>query len=133
MERESDKHNPRVDEAMAHDVGSLLRGAPVESRSQEARLQEDPEVGPGRRHGDDVAPGAGISEVDADERADLARHLAAVHFPAGRDALVAAAEADHAPDDILQALRALPADEEYLNVQGVWTAMGGDVEDRHTG
>ncbi len=132
MERETDKHSPRVDDAMAQDVESLLKGAPVESRAQESRLQEDPDVGPGRRFDVDHRPGLGISDSEADDRAELARHLAAAHFPAGRDELVAAAEASNAPDDVLGALRGLGAGEDFANVQAVWVALGGEAEQPHT-
>lgn len=131
MERESDKHNPRVDEAMAHDVDSLLHGAPVESRAQEARLQEDPEVGPGRRL-DEPRPGVEMSDADTERRAELSRHLAGVHFPARPHDLVAAAVEDHAPDEVVQALRALPSNQSYPTVQAVWQALGGPVEPPHT-
>ena len=131
MERERDKHNPRIDEAMAHDVDSLLHGAAEESRSQEGRLQEDPGVAPGRRF-DDVLPGVEMTDSEVERRAELSRHLAAAQFPAGRDELVAAAEDDHAPDDILASLRDLPAQGVYENVQAVWQALGGSVESPHT-
>ncbi len=131
MEQTS-KHSPRIDDAIAHDTASLLHGAPVESRSQEERLQEDPSVDPGIRHEAREAPGLGISEPDATERAELARHLAGAAFPARQEDLVAAAEADYAPDGVLAALRRLPADEHFVNVQAVWTALGGPTEDAHT-
>ncbi len=131
MERESDKHNPRVDEAMAHDVDSLLHGAAEESRAQEGRLQEDPAVAPGRRF-DEVIPGVEITDSDVEGRAELSRHLASARFPAGREELVAAAEDAHAPDDVVAALGDLPADEVYENVQAVWQALGGNVEAPHT-
>ena len=131
MERESDKHSPRVDDAMAHDVESLLKGAPVESRSQESRLQEDPDVGPGVRAEAADAPGSGISMVAAEHRAELARHLAVARFPAGRDALLAAA-ADGPSQEVLSALRSLPEGETYPNVQAVWVALGGEAEEPHT-
>ena len=132
MERETTKHSPRLDEAMAGDVSSLTHGAPVESRAQEARLQEDPEVDAGRRPGADEAVGLGISEADAHRRAELARHLAAASFPARRDDLVSAAQADFAPDDVVDDLRRLPADQQYENVQAVWMALGGQAEEPHT-
>ncbi len=131
MERESDKHSPRVDDAMAHDVESLLKGAPVESRSQESRLQEDPDVGPGVRADVDEAPGSGISLVAAEHRAELARHLAVVRFPAGRDELLAAA-ADSSSPEVFSALQGLPEGETYANVQAVWVALGGEAEQPHT-
>ena len=40
MERGSDKHAPRVDEELAHQVEPLERGAPVEPRVEEFREQE---------------------------------------------------------------------------------------------
>lgn len=132
MERDTDKHNPRLDDAMAHDVESLLKGAPVESRAQEARLQEDPGVGPGRRFDVDEVPGLGIPETQADQRAELARHLTTVRFPADRDQLVAAAQAANAPAELAEALRALAPGEEYANVQAVWLALGGEAEGPHT-
>ena len=130
MDRESNKHSPRVDDALAHDVDSLLHGAAEESRAQEGRLQEDPAVGPGRRF-DEPLPRMDLTDADVEKRAELSRHLAAAHFPARRDELVATAEDDHAPDDVVRALRQLPADEEYQTVQAVWKAMGGNVEPPH--
>ena len=129
---QTSKHNPRIDEAMTHDTGSLLRGAPVESRSQEARLQEDPSVDPGLRPEQEQPAGAGLAEDDATQRAELARHLASVRFPAGRDDLVPAAEANQAPDGVVAALRRLPADDAFVNVQSVWAALGGPTEGGHT-
>ncbi len=133
MERDTDKHSPRVDDAMNSDVESLLRSTPEESRSREERLQEDPDVGPGRSPRAEDKVGRGVSASTADQRAELARHLAGVTFPAGRDDLVEGAEADHAPPALVEALRSLPADEEHGNVQSVWKALGGDVEGVHTG
>ena len=131
MEQTS-KHNPRIDEAMEHDTASLLSGAPVESRAQEERLQEDPGVDAGVRREVREPAGAGIGEPDAGRRADLARHLAAARFPARRDDLVAAAEAEQAPGDVVALLRGLPAGTAFDNVQAVWAAAGGPVEDAHT-
>ncbi len=131
MDRESNKHSPRVDDAMAHDVDSLLHGVPEESRAQEERLQEDPAVGPGRRF-DDPLPGVDITDAEVEKRAELSRHVAGAHFPARRDELLAAAEADHAPDDLMQALGELPPDQEYGTAQAVWRALGGSVETPHT-
>ncbi len=127
MERETDKHNPRVDDAMAHDVDALLHGSAEESRSQEARLQEDPAVGPGRRF-DEMRPGVGITDSEIDARAELSRHVAPATFPATKEELLAAAADSHAPDDVLDALQGLPETEEFPNVQAVWQALGGNVE-----
>ena len=130
MDRESNKHSPRVDDALAHDVDSLLHGAAEESRAQEGRLQEAPAVGPGRRF-DEPLPGMDLTDADVEKRAELSRHLAAARFPAGRDELLAAARDDHAPDDLMQALDQLPADQAFETVQAVWQALGGNVEPPH--
>jgi hypothetical protein len=133
MERETVKHGSRVDEAMAEDVAPLLHGsAAEESRAQESRLQEDPGVGPGIRPEAHEAPGLGISEDDAAGRADLARHLASVAFPAGRDQLVFHAVEASAPPHVVDRIRSLAADDDYPNVQAVWSALGGDTEGTHT-
>jgi hypothetical protein len=42
VERGSDKHSPRVDEEMKHEVRSLEQGAPLEARVEEFREQEGP-------------------------------------------------------------------------------------------
>ena len=133
MERESVKHASRVDEAMEHDVAPLLHGsAAEESRAQESRVQEDPAVGPGMRPEAHEAPGLGVSEDDATARADLARHLASAAFPARRDQLVFHAVDASAPPDVVDRLRTLPDDEDFANVQGVWSALGGGTEGTHT-
>ncbi|MEW6471207.1 MAG: hypothetical protein AB1679_02965 [Actinomycetota bacterium] len=40
MERGSDKHSPRLDEAMDEETRSMTQGSPIESRSEEARMKE---------------------------------------------------------------------------------------------
>ena len=40
MERGSAKHSPRLDDEMEKEVSSILRGAPIEARSQESRMKE---------------------------------------------------------------------------------------------
>ena len=130
MDRESNKHSPRVDDALAHDVDSLLHGAAEESRAQEGRLQEDPAVAPGRRF-DEALPGMDLTDAEVEKRAELSRYVAAARFPARRDELLAAARDDHAPDDVMQALDQLPPGQAFENVQAVWQALGGHVEPPH--
>lgn len=133
MERETVKHGSRVDEAIAEDVAPLVHGAAAEeSRAQEARLQEDPAVGPGTRPAGRHAAGLGIAEDDATGRAELARHLASAAFPARRDQLVFHAVEASAPPEVVDRLRTLPGDDDFANVQAVWAALGGPTEDHHS-
>jgi hypothetical protein len=118
MQRESDKHGSRLDEAMAHEVEPLVRSQSAdEARVHEERLQEDMPV---------------LDEGPLDERAELARHIAPADWPADRSSLIEVASRDHAPDEVLAALRQLPAEARFANVQEVWSALGGPTEGAHT-
>jgi len=131
LERGSDKHSPRVDEELDHETRSLQQGAPVESRVEEFREQE----GPGE---DQPTPESRLSEGrtgsldldDAEARSDIARYLDPSAFPADRDGLVASAQANNAPDAVLERLQALPDGRTYQGMPDVWAALGGTVEHR---
>ena len=131
MERGSDKHSPRVDEELDHETRSLQQGAPIESRVEEFREQE----GPGE---DQPTPEPRLSEDrtgsldldDAEVRSDIARYLDPSAFPADREGLVANAEANNAPEAVLERLQALPAGRTYEAMPDVWAALGGTVEHR---
>lgn len=134
MERGSDKHSPMADDELKHDTESLVRGDPVESRSQEGREHEGPAEGEptpdarirGDRNDRDALPN-GMSFDDVNARADLARFLEPSVFPARADALVEAARENFAPEETIRRLQALP-DSTYDNVQQVWATLGGPVE-----
>ena len=133
MERGSDRHSPRVDEQLAHETRSLQQGAPIESRVEEHREQEGPGDGqptPDARLSGGKATAASLDLDDAETRANIARFLDPRAFPADREALLADAEGNQAPADVLQRLEALPAGRAYDNVQDVWSALGGTVEHR---
>jgi hypothetical protein len=133
LERGSDKHSPRVDEQLDHDTRSLRQGAPVESRVEEHREQEGPgedQPTPDARLTGGRATAASLDLDDAEARADIARFLTPSAFPADREALLADAEANHAPATVVERLQALPAGRAYENVQDIWGALGGTVEHR---
>ena len=133
MERGSDKHSPRVDEQLDHDTRSLRQGAPVESRVEEHREQEGPgedQPTPDARLTGGRATAASLDLDDAETRADIARFLNPSSFPADREALLADAEANHAPAGVTERLQALPAGRSFENVQDIWSALGGTVEHR---
>jgi hypothetical protein len=133
VERGSDKHSPRVDEQLEHDTRSLTQGAPVESRVEEHREQEGPgedQPTPDARLTGGRATAASLDLDDAETRADIARFLNPSSFPADREALLADAEANHAPAGVTERLEALPAGRSFENVQDIWSALGGTVEHR---
>ncbi len=131
MERGSDKHSPRIDEQLEHETRSLQQGSPVESRVEEFREQEGP--------GDDQPTPASrltggrtgsLDLDDAETRSDIARFLDPSTFPADREGLLANAEANNAPDTVLERLQALPGGTTYDGLPDVWSALGGTVEHR---
>lgn len=108
MER-SNKHGPRVDDAMSTETEALQRGAPVEPRVEESREKEP----------FDAAP-----TDDVELRSELAKRLRPSVFPADRTALEQVATDEQAPGYILGLLRRLPDETTYGNTQEVWTALG---------
>ncbi len=130
MERGSDKHSPRIDEELDRETRSLQQGAPIESRVEEFREQE----GPGE---DQPTPAARVTEPtgsldldDAEARSDIARYLDPSAFPADREGLLDNAEANNAPEVVLERLQALPGGTTYDALPDVWAALGGTVEHR---
>jgi Protein of unknown function (DUF2795) len=133
LERGSDKHSPRVDEQLDHETQSLRQGSPVESRVEEHREQEGPgddQPTPDARLAGGRATAASLDLDDAEARADIARFLDPSAFPADREALLANAEGNQAPAEVLERLQALPGGRAYENVQDVWATLGGTVEHR---
>ncbi len=130
MERGSDKHSPRIDEELDRETRSLQQGAPIESRVEEFREQE----GPGE---DQPTPATRVTEAtgsldldDAEARSDIARYLDPSAFPADREGLLDNAEANNAPEVVLERLQALPGGTTYDALPDVWAALGGTVEHR---
>jgi len=135
MERVSSKHSPHVDEQMARETHGLTQGGGAGARSEEWLEAEppadgEPEPGWAPEGGIDLNEGG---ETDADRRDWRARIGSYLHksvFPASQDDLVSAAERDNAPEDVLTALRRLPADGQYANARELWGALGLRIDER---
>jgi Protein of unknown function (DUF2795) len=122
MERGSDKVNPRVDAELEQETQGLQRGAPVDSRAEDFRKQEE---GGEDQPAPDARPEV---ETQAEARSELARHLEPSAFPADRQALLAAAEEQHATEAVLGLLKQLPEDRTFQNIEEVWETLGGDPD-----
>ena len=109
--RESTKHGPRLDDALAGETRPLEQGAPHESRAREDLEKEGP-LDPDLE-----------SRVEA--RRQLSQRLRASVFPADRDRLFAEAESQAAPDELLGLIGSLPAGVEFGTVHEVWAAIEG--------
>lgn len=134
-ERRSDKHGPMLDDELDHEAESFTNGAPVESRSEEAREKEGPSVGeptPDARITGDrgLSNDHGLSPDEAERRAELARWVQPAAFPADREQLLASARDLEAPEPVLATLARLPEDVEFANIQAVWVELGGSWEER---
>lgn len=125
------------DDAQAHETRGLEQGGHT-SRAEEWRDPQAPAEGEPRASwtpGTPEQPGTpeGMTNQDVEDRSEIARHLGKGVWPADRDALVAKAEENSAPDAVLARLRRLPAGQEFANVQDVSQALGiGTEESRET-
>lgn len=131
MQRGSDKHGPRQDEAMEREVASVLRSGhssrAEEWREAEPSGEDEPETD--RVPGGTLAGGVpdGMTEADVTGRSELAAVLGRA-YPADRERLLTVAQENNATDRILDTLRRLPADEQFDNLNQVWATLGHGVE-----
>lgn len=133
MERGSDKHSARMDDALEHEVHGLVQGNRAthveEWNSPEPSGEDQPEV---QLSGDTPMVGGvpdGMTEADVEERSRLAQVLGKSVWPATGAQLLAVAQSNQAPDRLLQLLRHLPADQSFENLQHAWAQLsGGHVE-----
>lgn len=123
IQRQSDKHNRRVDEELDQETASITHGAPVTSRSRADLRQEDPIEE--ARSSASVPGGApsGMSEEDVEIRAELARSLRPSAFPAHPGRLAEVAEEENASTLLIAFLRRLP-DRRFEVLEEVYEALG---------
>ena len=134
MERGSDKHGFRLDDALASETEGLQRAG----RATHVEVWRDPEPSGEDQPEADLVPGgmlaggvpSGMRPQDVEGRSELASYLGKEVFPANRTLLQEQAERRHAPDRILEQLRRLPDGREFANVAEVWAALGGGNEQR---
>jgi hypothetical protein len=133
MERGSDKHSARMDDALEQETRGIVQAGrdprAEEWKSAEPSGEDQPGVhlsGSGALHG---GVPEGMNEQDVEERARLASYLGKEVWPATGAQLLAVAQGREAPDVVLQQLRQLPADRSFANLQDAWGALsGGHVE-----
>jgi hypothetical protein len=131
MERGSDKHSARMDDALQAEVEGLVRTGHdnrEDWNSPEPSGEDQPDVDlvpDGALHG---GVPEGMNEQDVEQRAELAGYLGRI-WPATSEQLLSVAADNEAPDGILSTLRHLPPGHSYANLQELWAAIsGGHVE-----
>ncbi len=129
MERGSDKHARRLDEALKGETAGLVSSGhdthAEEWKSSEPSGEDQPAVS---RSPNAVLTGGtpeGMTEADVQARSELAQSLGRAVFPALGQLLLEHAQDSDAPDAIIAKLRALPAGREYENVGEVWRDISG--------
>ena len=133
MERGSNLHSARMDDALKGETEGLVRAGrdthAEEWKTPEPAGEDQPDVD---RVPDGTLTGgvpAGMTEKDVEGRSELATYLDRSVFPALGTLLVDNAMQNDAPDAIVQQLRRLPSGREFLNVGEVWTELGGGHEE----
>jgi hypothetical protein len=131
MERGSDKHSARMDDALEAEVSGLMRAGHdnrADWNSPEPSGEDQPDV--------DLVPNGtlaggvpdGMSEDDVERRSELASLLGRI-WPATSEQVLFVATENDAPEDILSTLRHLPPGQSFQNLQELWaTISGGHVE-----
>ena len=126
---QSDKHNPRIDQAMSDHVRSFLQGQPVDARIDERFREEGPGPRPGQPSADaappDRQPGTseGMDALEVARRAELATYIEGHVFPARREHLLASARHLHAPPAVVRLIEKLPENESFDHFQDAWDAI----------
>jgi hypothetical protein len=133
MQRGSDKHSARMDEALEAEVhGMITAGRETRGEdwnSAEPSGEDQPDV--------DRAPNAtltggvpdGMTEEDVELRSEIAARLGKECWPGTAEALLEKAAGMNAPDRVLDQLRRLTPGREYANLQEVWSQLSeGHVE-----
>jgi len=133
MERGSDKHSARMDDALDHEVEGLVRAGrdthAEEWKSAEPSGEDQPEVD--RSAEGDLHGGVpdGMTEADVEERSRLAAYLGKEVWPATGEQLAEVARGRQAPDVVLDRLAELPPGRVFDNLQDAWSQLGGGTEE----
>jgi len=132
MERGSDKHSPRLDEAMEHEVQGLVTSGhqthAEDWKTAEPSGEDQPDVD---RVPDGTRSGGvpeGMSEADVSRRSELAGYLGKEVWPATGAQLHEVARGRQAPDAVLEQLARLPAGRVFDNLQDAWSTLDGGIE-----
>jgi Protein of unknown function (DUF2795) len=136
MSESSSTHGPRQDDALKRETRSEVQAGRA-TRSEEWREPEPPgEDQPDATWAPAGQPGSAPPAEDFEAiqlRSDLARHLDAAAFPAGRGHLVETLAAHHAPQRLLDIVAGLPEDARFANLHELLTALGLPIESRPRG
>jgi hypothetical protein len=128
VDRESTKHGPAMDDQLAHEAEGMVRGGGT-THAEEWKEPEPTDERTDRAAGKQPAyrePAAppGMTPRDVAIRSGLARVLASAEFPATRGSLLQYLDEIVASGPVVNAIAALPPDQEFANSGEVVAALG---------
>jgi hypothetical protein len=133
MERGSDKHSARMDDAMEAEVRGMMtagretRGEDWNSPEPSGEDQPDVDLVPDGTLAGGVPDG--MTEKDVELRSEIAASLGKECWPCDAEQLLFKAAEMNATERVLNTLRELPPDRVFQNMQEVWAELsGGHVE-----
>ena len=133
MERGSNKHSARMDDALDAEVRGIGTSGhdthAEEWKSAEPSGEDQPAVdlsAEGALHG---GVPDGMTEDEVEERSRLAAYLGKEVWPATGEQLVAVARNREAPDVVLARLGQLAPGRVFDNLQDAWHSLGGGTEE----
>jgi uncharacterized protein DUF2795 len=97
----------------------------------ESKRHRDPQILPDP----DAAATERVGRTDSDParralRAELGKYVSLAEFPARMSDIIAAAEENVAPDEVLEHLRAIPRDATFDRPSDLWAALQLEATDR---
>ena len=132
MQRGSDKHSARMDDALEAEVSGMMTSGrdthAEEWKSAEPSGEDQPEVqlsADGDLHG---GVPDGMDGADVEERSRLAAYLGKEVWPATGQQLIEVARSREAPDVVVSRLEQLPHGRVFDNLQEAWATLGGGTE-----
>lgn len=128
----SDKTGPLRDEELKAESQGMFKA------NRQTRAEEWHEIEPSGEDQPDVdrtpdgtltgGTPEGMSADDVQLRSELATYLGREIYPAVREQLIGVAMDQHAPDAVVERIKDLPSGRQFANVNDVWEALGGHVE-----
>lgn len=134
MDRGSDKVSPREDEQRKHETEGLVRSGhsthAEEWKDPEPNGEDQPEADLAREGTLHGGTPSGMSADDVEGRAELAGYVGKDAYPMVREQVLNLVIDNAAPDRVVSLVRNLPSGREFHNVNELWEALGGHVENR---
>ncbi|GAA2632630.1 DUF2795 domain-containing protein [Actinomadura fulvescens] len=132
MAEMSGKHGPRLDDQLEHETEGMVRGGRP-THVEEFKEPEPVSDDSGRDPTSDSPPAEGtppgMTPADVERRAEFARVIVGVRYPASASEIAEHAAGQGAPDEDVDALRNLP-DRQYENLADVTGELGIGQENR---